>query len=751
MAQFTEEPEVTTAQGVGIGIGQRGYEGRASRAGQDNRKLFSPRSLINRILLCGALITATTLLTGLLVSLLTLFFVTHPYIGWGDNVVRDGEAVATGHLQFGNPATQFVGLPYSPIDSSLLAGFLKLYWWQGWEQVISIVAVLVAMASLVRMLWKTTFRVEERLAVASAVVVLALGGLFSIEGFYGEGVDQLAWCLFVVAGALTFPGLLSSEEISVRRMFAVGMLLTASVFTKQITIVPSLLLSVLPLAALVLVQPKPSWSPKRWLRCSTAILTFALASTVVGAALQVASHGFAFDEMVTALFRWARVVPLPQQTAVTLRNVAVPLGATVVLLTAVVWEMSGHPERRQAHRVFVAVAATVIGISSIPTAILAEAKLGGSFNQVAAPVWTLALASTVLLMLLGPSLRELLAVALSCGVLVLSVGPLSGLLANHDASTPDLYQTASWSEIDPFLYSFVKKGEPVYDMAYPSLSVSSSTSATDVQDALASGYTPRLFVRQLLSGRFALVQPFNAYLNGSLLYSRLGYSFTSDVGRYDGSFLWNVDLLLLAGYAPRRDPVSGAVYYQPTSKLKQLGWFANCFGPFRAQAAAVDIRLRGTGGLACIDHGALDLRLAPAATTTFIVRLTDGRGEVRVRFPVAPRTLRITALTAADTSHSPGPSIDQPDSAVARCLTHDASQAGSSLTVTTADSQGGPRCQLVGGKKVLEVPVAPSASSAHISIDVGASDFPSFAATSKSGRPVPFTVLDPTTSDVTGL
>ena len=41
--------------------------------------------------------------------LIEIFFLRHPFIGYSDNMAAMPEAVATGHLQYGNPATQYVG------------------------------------------------------------------------------------------------------------------------------------------------------------------------------------------------------------------------------------------------------------------------------------------------------------------------------------------------------------------------------------------------------------------------------------------------------------------------------------------------------------------------------------------------------------------------------------------------------------------------------------------------------------------
>ena len=232
----------------------------------------------------------------------------------------------------------------------------------------------------------------------------------------------------------------------------------------------------------------------------------------------------------------------------------------------------------------VAVAAVVFALSPIPTAILAESKLGGEANQLAGPVWTLTLGCAVLLVLLRPSARRLAAASLACGVLLAGVDPLSQALPDR-LGAPDLHQTVAWASMSPFLLAAVDKGEAVFDGQYPSLSVSPGAPeapAGDVNDILAAGYTPRWFIDNILTGRYALVAPLEPWYPG----------YDSDEGRYDESVLWKLDLLLHMGYKPITEPDSTALFYQPTSRLRRLSWFAGCFGPYQARGAGVAVRLR---------------------------------------------------------------------------------------------------------------------------------------------------------------
>jgi len=701
------------------------------------------RRVLEQLLVLGATVTAVIFLAGLVTSLVRLFFVQHPYLGFTDTIVAGAEAVATGHFQYGNPATEYVGQGYAPLFTFLLAGLLKVYWWAGWEQVLSILAISVSMGALIRMMRGTTRRMGSRLVNTSVVVALSFGGLSAIPGLYLYGVDQLAWCFLVIAGAVTFRGLLSPTGLSRKQMLVTGLLLTASVFSKQTTVVPCLLLAGAALAVPVYVEPQ-TW--KTWRRSATVLVSFATSSALFGIVLQVASHGWAYDLLVSSQFRYARTTPLGKEIGPSLRLLTVPLVALAVLIVCVAWSLRANPQRYQPRNAAVAVAAVVVAISSVPTAILAETKLGGEANQLAGPVWTLTLGCAVLLLLLHPSVRQLTAGAITCGVLLVSIYPLSHAIPG----APNLgAQRATWRKMDPFLTTAVAEGEAVYDPAYPSLSVSSkspSYPAGPVNDLLASGYAPRWFTNNLLSGRYALVAP--NYLSGSL--GSLSQVWSSDEGRYDGSVLWKYNLLLQMGYTPITDPVSGLAYYRPTPRLKQLGWFARCFGPYQARDAGVDVRLQGPGGLVCIDGGGLHLSQAPDRTTNFVMTVRQGTGTAGVRFAANPHTLRVTPLRGNDHYWSSGSDIDRPGSSFARCVVrqHD----GVTLTFRAVQGVGGGmQCRTVDGGPVLEVPVAAGESTAHVLIHLAAVDSPTIFAMSATERPVPFTLLNPTPSDVNSL
>ena len=224
------------------------------------------------------------------------------------------------------------------------------------------------------------------------------------------------------------------------------MLLTGSVFSKQTTIVPGLLLSGLTIAVPILVETRRTWT-WTWgqrLRSATVLATFTGSSALFGIVLQAASHGYAYDLLVHDPLRYARVVPLGQEASTSLRLLIVPLAALVLLALCAAWSLLVNRERRQRRHVIVAVAAVVVAVSPIPTAVLAAAKLGGNDNQLIGPVWTLTLGCAVLLALLRPSVRQLAAAAIACGVLLVGIDPMSQVKVDNNLGVPNLHQHASW-------------------------------------------------------------------------------------------------------------------------------------------------------------------------------------------------------------------------------------------------------------------------------------------------------------------
>ncbi len=687
-----------------------------------------------------AAVTATIFIADLVVTLVGICFVRHPWVRYPDNIVADAKAVATGHFPYGNPATEFVGFSYTPLFTFLLAGLLKIYWWEGWEQVISMVAIAVSMMALIRMMWSGTRGWASRLVTASFVVALSFGGLTALTGLYDYGVDQLAWCFLVIAGAITFRGLLSPTGLSRRQLLATGLLLTGSVFSKQTTIVPCVLIALLTLVVPLVVEPRRTWTWPKTLRSATVLVTFVVSSAIFGIVLQVASHGWAYDLLVTDPLRYARVVSLGREISESLRLITVPLIALAVLVLCVAWSFLSDPQRSDRRNVVLAVAAVVVALSSIPSAIVAEAKLGGDVNQLAGPVWTIALGCGVLLLLLRPSGRQLAAAAIACGVLLVGIDPLAHVIPG----APNIHdEEVTWPSMDPFLYAAVDKGEAVFDQSYPSLSVSPAAPtypAGDIDDILAAGYTPRWFTDNLLTGKYALVRAFYAFGRTT--------TYTSDAGRYDGSVLWKYNLLLQMGYVPVPDPAASVVTYRPGPRLKQLGWFARCFGPYQARGAGVQVRLRGAGGLVCIDRDGLQLRKAPLARTEFVMTLGAGKGEVTVDFPTGPHFLVVTPLDGSDQRSAPASDLAHPRSAVARCLVHDGTIT--TLTIEAGSGRAGAACRLAPTGPVLEVPVVAGGSTAHVSLRLAVADSPTIVA-SRAGRSVPFTLLNLTPGDIGNL
>jgi hypothetical protein len=724
------------------------------------RDTNSGRGRLHLVLRYGATATAAIFLASIVINLVSICFVRHPFVGYSDNILQDAKAVATGHLQYGNPATQFVGFPYTPLFTWIVAGLLKAYWWEGWGPVVSMLAALATLAALVRMVWTSSRRWESRLVTASFVVALSLGGLAALPTFglpgglfgypnFGQPVsgvfdarpDQLAWCLLVVAGTIVFRALLVPSTLSGRQMVVTGLLLSGSVLTKQTTLVPSLLVAALAVAVPKLVEPDRAWTFRRLFTAAGVPLTFVVVSAVVGIVLQLTSHGYAYDLLVNLPLRYAKTIPLATEVGTSLRLLAVPLIALAVLVVCVRRSFRDHRARYQRRHVVAAVAAVVLALSPIPTSILAELKLGGAPNHLAGPVWTITLGCGVLLLLLRPSVRQLVAGAVACGILLVSIDPLSYALRSR-VGVPDLHQELAWPRMDPFLTGAVDRGQAVLDEGYPSLSVSPKAPAYpagDVNDLLAGGYTPRWLIDNVLTGRYALVHQFSEW----------DPRYDSDAGRYDGSVLWKLNLLLKMGYKPIKERYSGTVFYRPTARLTRLGWFAGCFGPYQAQGAGVQIRLRGTGGLVCIDAGGLRLHKAPDPTTNFVMTLETGRGVAIVHVAADPQALRVTPLNASDHASAPSSAFGSPGSAVTKCLVR--GRAGSALRLEAVDGIQNVRCRSDQVGPVLQVPVSGGSSTAHVLLGLGVADAPTIVAATTADRPVSFKLLNLTPGDINDL
>ena len=502
---------------------------------------------------------------------------------------------------------------------------------------------------------------------------------------------------------------------------------------------PCLIVALVALGVPHVIESRKIGTFRHWLRSATVLVTFVASSALLGFVLQVTSRGYAYDFLVRLPLRYGRVVPVVHQVRTSLQLLTLPLAALVLLVLCVTFSIRAAPKRIQRRQIVVSMSAVIVALSPIPTAILAEAKLGGEPNQLAGPVWTLTLGCAVLILLLRPTVQRCAAAAIACAVLISGISPISHAFPDHLGQT-DLHQTISWGKLDPFVLAAADRGEAV--LGPPSLSVSPKAPgypASDVNDILAGGYTPRWFIDNLLTGRYALVSP------------NIGWypPYDSNLGRNDGSVLWKINLLLQMGYSPVKDPFSGALYYRPTSALRHLGWFAECFGPYQARGAGVEVRLRGTGGLVCIDRGDLHLSRAPAAKTEIILTLARSTAHVSLDFAAPPHVLRITPLAADDQPSAPGSDINRADSAVAKCLV--LSDGSSRVTLEAVQGRGNPRCRQSIRGPVLEVPMIPGGSAAHVSIKIGVVDSPTLVASTRNGQADPFTLLDLTAGAVNRL
>jgi hypothetical protein len=213
--------------------------------------------------------------------------------------------------------------------------------------------------------------------------------------------------------------------------------------------------------------------------------------------------------------------------------------------------------------------------------------------------------------------------------------------------------------------------------------------------------------------------------------------------------LWKLNLLLKMGYKPIKEPYSGTVFYRPTPRLRRLGWFARCFGPYQAQGAGVQIRLRGTGGLVCIDAGGLRLRKAPDPTTNFVMTLKKAKGVAIIHVAEDPQALRVTPLNASDHAAAPSSAVGSPGSAVAKCLVRDRDDSTLRLKAVVGIRNAKCRSDQIG--PVLEVPVSAGAPSAHVLLGLGVADAPTIVAATAADRPVPFKLLNLTPNDINSL
>jgi hypothetical protein len=599
-------------------------------------------------------LTPVLLAGGVLVSAAALLNVAHPALGWSGMVALDAKALATGHLPYGDPAHQYVGLLYTPLYTGIFAALLRIKWWEGWGPLVSLASVATSLIVIAR-LFPRSDRYRSILPIAAVVSFpLFCYTLFPTNGVFEARPDQLAWCFFLAAACLVVRDYAKpTEPRPWRTRIATGALLGLSVLAKQTTLLPCLTTAAAA-AVLPFRHRGPAVGARRHV-LERAPIEAATFGVLVGGALgvlQIASGGFAYDLMFGLPQRQGRWNTLRGVLRADVKLLAVPLViGSLILAISLIPRLAERLRHRRKHPrqgdptpianapsggdhvgLGPVILALALAVSTLPGTMLAQAKQGGDTNNLAGPIWATTLVLATALMVSTARSRRIGARATCSLIVIASLGATTGVLQDNRLGAPDIVLNHSWHSVPAQLVDANAANRLVLDWAHPSYSITKGNSATPgdliASDLASGGYSPRWFVQTLLDGRYSRVRLFPASWD----------AYASGYGLRDAGFFWKTNYIVRAGYVPVQDLGSEDGFFAPGPALKHVQWLKNCFGPY--QAGALNITVRHSGGLWCVQPAALALLDGPAPTSELILR-TARPASFDVRFGGVAGTITI--------------------------------------------------------------------------------------------------------------
>lgn len=558
-------------------------------------------------ILCSPLIVASLLFgvpvaLGIVVSVVRLLGVRYPDLGWATTVNSDAEELYLGHTLYQNPAHGYTGQIYTPLFPAVVSLFDRLYLWNGWALLV-VIGASVSLAVLAARLAYT-----RASPVPRAVAVLGAAGVGGIAYWCVSSVplalldearaDQMAW-------ALALFGLVAVADFgpapSSRRVVVAVLLLSAALWTKQTTVavVASAVAWVVVLGALSV------------LKRTAAVLFVGLLcgmNLVLLAVLNILTQGWEFYinfEMATL-----QAVEKSYGTCIKLALQSVAVAGAFVVVTWLV-SVLGAATRRRARRApsgtSAAAALRRILLAEDPTgrralllaiyvvvgfvlAVYFMRKQGTETNQMIGVTWGLGLlAAAGWRVAQGhPASAATVGGCVALFFVLTQLGPIDEMAAGAEVRVPALEEAAQWPPVPAELLSWASD-HTLYTPLYADLNVPQGgplyPNYYNFADLLASGSQPLYLVHALLDRRF----------DGVAYFSLEGDRYTSAEGKWEENYLWKLDEVIAARYAPEPGMPQGVLGRRPGPE--QASWMRYCFGPFTA--GGVSFRIHRGGGFWC--------------------------------------------------------------------------------------------------------------------------------------------------------
>jgi hypothetical protein len=599
-------------------------------------------------------------LVGIGISLSDLFSVRSPQLGWAAAIASDGRAMALGHFLYANPAHSYTGEIYPPLFPLVLGPLYRMSWWDGWPVLVSIVSGL-ALAGIAGSLAAGPRARTVAARVGQLAAVLGIAGLSwwivsanPASLLFDAKPDEFAWFL-ALSGLI-----LVARDVTRRRLGAwpAILLLSASFWAKQDTIAAIA-------AALLVVTwlglghrctvPRPTW-----IRFAAKL---ALLNAAIFVALWLLTDGWSWFFLITLPARETQTtIGLGPYTQELRDLVLVPFLLVVLAAVAALLPQRLRRARGENHlrplmprptvadgaasdatvlarhaisfeRVLVLLL-VVFAIVAVPVGLAGRSRQGGGPNMYIGLIWALTFLFALSYRRARCTRTGTVALITILGLLTAAayVGPLGTISVKckaagglfcwyHGTAVPGVSSTAHFQEFSPAVLQYAAHNR-VYVPTSSGLTAKPFgevwPSEMNILDLLAAGQKPSYLIDALLSRHFDAVAPFNVYYS----------NFASASGRVEDNFLWKLDRVVAAGYAPAPGVPHGLLVRRRGPNLAAR--FRSCFGPFALSHSQWDTRTNG--GLWCRTPGVPAIQLIETPQI-YGVRDTD-RSELRSLQPV---------------------------------------------------------------------------------------------------------------------
>jgi hypothetical protein len=573
---------------------------------QDRRPRLKPRTKKRTafsLIVAAPLLFGAPVILGVATSAVRLIGTRYPYLNWATAVNSDAEELYLGHTLYQNPAHGYTGQIYTPLFPTIVSLFDHIYLWNGWP----LVAVLIANALLVGLAARVAYaRASVAPRVAAMLGAIGIGAIaywcvssISVPVLDEGRADEMAWA-FSLIGLLAVADFRSAP--SKRRVLLAALLLSAAFWTKQTTF-----------GAILVACAWVAWlAHLEMLDRKRAVLFLAVIvglNSAVLVGLNLLTDGWEFYINFEMATRHSLGSLYGRYLGEGLQSTALALA--FVCATWIACGICAVPRRhrsvmRQRWRLGTADLRDLLDQAD-PTprrllllglyapigfliAVYFMRKQGSGTNQFVGVAWTLGLLAAggwnIALRRAGTAMIAGAAVTL-CFVLI-QFAATRQVAANARVAIPSLDTAVQWPQVPPALISWAKD-HTFYSPEYPDLNVPNGgplyPDFVDFADLLAAGEQPLYLVHALLDRRF----------DGVELIPLAEDPYTSAYGKWEENYLWKLDEVITARYAPEPGLPPGVLGRRPGPE--QDAWMRDCFGPFLAGGAS--FRIRHGGGFWC--------------------------------------------------------------------------------------------------------------------------------------------------------